>query len=59
MRKSASLALLALCMAMPARGDEATRSRVVAYFTGWYSICPSTKVTAAESTEVALPGYQT
>jgi protein-disulfide isomerase len=59
MRKTAAFLLLALGAAVPARGNEATRSRVAAYFKGWYSICPSTEVTAVASSEVAIPGYET
>jgi hypothetical protein len=59
MRKSALFLLLAICATGPVRADEAMRRRVAAYFTSWYSICPSTSVTAVESREVSLPGYET
>ncbi|HTR01921.1 MAG TPA: DsbA family protein [Thermoanaerobaculia bacterium] len=59
MRKTALLAFAAaLFAASGARADEATRQQVARYFTGWYSVCPGNKVTAAAAPEVVIPGYE-
>ncbi|HKD19345.1 MAG TPA: thioredoxin domain-containing protein [Thermoanaerobaculia bacterium] len=57
MRRILFLAFLTAVLAAPARADEATRQRVTRYFTEWYSVCPGTRVTVAEASEVAIPGY--
>ncbi len=49
--------LFLLAAVRPAAADEAARARVERYFTGWYSVCPGTKVTVTEAREVAIPGY--
>jgi protein-disulfide isomerase len=58
MRKVLFLAFLIALGRLPARADEATRQRVGRYFTGWYSMCPGTKVTVTEAKEIAIPGYE-
>jgi protein-disulfide isomerase len=58
MRKVVFLACLAALAGLPARADEATRQRVGQYFTGWYSVCPGTRVTVTEAREIAIPGFE-
>ncbi len=57
MRRAVVLAVLAMLAGLPARADDATRERVGRYFTGWYSVCPGTKVTVTQVGEIAIPGY--
>jgi hypothetical protein len=57
MRKTVFFVLGMALLGLPARADEAMRQRVVRYFTGWYSVCPGTKVTVTEAREIAIPGY--
>jgi hypothetical protein len=58
MRRLAAFFALAICAALPGRADEATRDRVSCYFTGWYSVCPGTKVAVTDASEVRIPGYE-
>ncbi len=58
MRRLAAFFALAACAALPLRADEATRDRVSRYFTGWYSVCPGTKVAVTDAAEVQVPGYE-
>jgi len=56
----AALGLVALLSAAgSARGDEATRQKIVKYFDGWYSYLPGSQVAAVESRQVVLPGLET
>jgi protein-disulfide isomerase len=57
MRKTGVFLALALSAGLPARADEAMRDRVAQYFTGWYSMCPDTKVTVSPA-EVSFEGYE-
>jgi len=57
MRRILVFAVLTALLATPSRADEAARQRVARYFSEWYSICPGTKVTVTDATEVSIPGY--
>jgi protein-disulfide isomerase len=46
--------LLGALGASSAAGDAGTRQRLVAYFEGWYSYVPGSRVSASETREVAL-----
>ena len=37
---------------------EPARERVSRYFTGWYSICPETRVTVSPVPEVRIAGFE-
>jgi len=57
MRRIFILAALTALFAAPAQADEATRQRIARFFTEWYSVCPGTKVTVTDASEVAIPGF--
>ena len=50
--------LLGALGASSAAGDAGTRQRLVAYFEGWYSYAPGSRVSASETREVALSNLE-
>lgn len=58
MRRALFLALLAVCAAAPGEAAEPIRERLSRYFSSWYSVCPSTRVTVTPVPELALAGYE-
>jgi protein-disulfide isomerase len=51
-------AVLSLLAVSHASADEETRNRLIRFFGGWYSWFPNTIISVKETSEVAIPGYE-
>ena len=57
MRRALFSAILAVLAALPAGADQAAEESLEKFFTGWFSVCPGTRVSARALPEIAIPGY--
>jgi len=58
MRRTPSLVVVFLLAASAAQAADDVAGRLSRWFTGWYSVCPNTRVTASRVAEIAIPGYE-
>jgi hypothetical protein len=58
MRRTPVFAVIVLLAASSSASAQDVSTRLSRWFTGWYSVCPNTRVTASRVPEIAIPGYE-